>query len=37
MPLDENFLTDLKFKNSIEDVISEFVTLKRQGNRLTGL
>ena len=32
MPLNENFLQELKYKTDIEDIISTYVTLRKRGN-----
>lgn len=37
MPLNESFLNELKFKIEIEDVVSQYVELKRRGSTLIGL
>ena len=37
MALDPGFLTELKFKNDIESVISPYVQLKKRGSNLVGL
>ena len=37
MPLPEGFVEELKYRNSIEDVISSYVTLKRAGSNMVGL
>ena len=37
MPLNEFFLNELKTKTDIEDVISQYVQLKRRGSTLVGL
>ena len=31
MPLNENFLQELKYKTDIEDIISTYVTLRKRG------
>ena len=36
MAFDSDFLSELKLKNEIEDVISSYVTLKRNGPRMVG-
>ena len=37
MPLNENFLQELKYKTDIEDIISTYVTLRKRGNTSVGL
>lgn len=37
MPLNENFLQELKYKTDIEDVVSTYVTLRKRGNTSVGL
>lgn len=37
MPISSDFLLELKYKNSIEDVASSYVSLKRRGKNLVGL
>lgn len=37
MPLREDFLLELKYRNGIESVISGYVSLKKRGNNLIGL
>ncbi len=37
MPLPHEFLQELKYRNSIEDVVSSYVNLKRRGSNLVGL
>ena len=37
MPLNEFFLNELKTKTDIEDVVSQYVQLKRRGSTLVGL
>lgn len=37
MPLREDFLLELKYRNGIESVVSNYVTLKKRGNNLVGL
>ncbi len=37
MPFPDSFLEELRLRNDIENVISSYVSLKRQGSRLTGL
>ena len=37
MPLNESFLQELKFKTDIEDVISDYVSLKKRGSTSVGL
>ncbi len=32
MPLNENFLQELKYKTDIEDIISTYVTLRKRGS-----
>ncbi|OJU08685.1 MAG: DNA primase [Clostridiales bacterium 43-6] len=37
MPLSEEFLTELRYRNSIETIVSSYVNLHRRGNMITGL
>ena len=37
MPLNENFLQELKYKTDIEDIISTYVTPRKRGNTSVGL
>ena len=37
MPLDLNFLTELKYKNDVDSVISSYVRLNRRGKNYVGL
>lgn len=37
MPLNENFLQELKYKTDIEDIVSTYVTLRKRGNTSVGL
>ncbi len=37
MPLPQEFLQELKFRNSIEEVVSSYVNLKRRGSNFVGL
>ncbi|MCQ2432166.1 MAG: CHC2 zinc finger domain-containing protein, partial [Clostridia bacterium] len=37
MALPEGFIEELKYRNTIEDVISSYVTLKRAGSNMVGL
>ena len=37
MPLNENFLQELKYKTDIEDIVSTYVSLRKRGNTSVGL
>ncbi len=37
MAIDQAVIEEIKFRNSIEDVVSQYVTLKRAGSNLVGL
>ena len=37
MAIEQAAIEEIKFRNNIEDVISQYVTLKRAGSNLVGL
>ena len=37
MAIDQSVIEEIKFRNNIEDVVSQYVTLKRAGSNLVGL
>lgn len=37
MPISDNFIDELKFKNDIESLVSSYVSLKKRGRNLIGL